>query len=87
MDVCDLFKEEMGGRVVEDFNKLQQVGSLDEYLDRFEELKSLMIKRTPILPDLFFVNSFVGGLKPHLKPFVKALKPTSLSEAVAYARL
>lgn len=29
----------------------------------------------------------MGGLKPQLKPFVKALRPTTLSEVVVYARL
>ena len=64
--------------MVEDFNKLQQTGSLDEYLERFEELKALMIQRTPALPDVFFVDSFISGLKPQLKPFVKVLNPDSL---------
>ena len=48
---------------MEDFNKLQQVGSLDDYLDRFEELKSMMIQKTPMLPDDFFIDSFMGGVK------------------------
>jgi len=88
VDVCDRFQEALGGTIMEHFNKLQQFGSLDNYLDRFEELKSLMIQRTPILPDTFFlIDSFIGGLKAHLKPFVKVLKPTILSDDVAYARL
>jgi len=87
VDVCDRFREELRGTIVEEFNKLQQVGSLDDYLDSFEELKSMMIQKTPCLPDDFFIDSFVGGLKPQLKPFVKALRPTTLSEAVVYARL
>jgi len=78
MDVCGRFKEDLGCRVVEDFNKLQQTGPIDEYLERFEELKSLMIQRTPTLPDVFFVDSFISGLKPQLKPFVKALNPETL---------
>ncbi|VFQ81961.1 unnamed protein product [Cuscuta campestris] len=81
------FKEELDNKVVEDFNKLVQDGSIDEYLEKFEELKSLMLQRTPILPEDYFVASFIGGLKSHLKPFVKALKPTCLDEAVQFARL
>ena len=56
---------------MEDFYKLQQRGTMDEYLERFEELKSLMLQRTPMLPEDYFIASFVGVLKPHLKPFVK----------------
>jgi len=41
-DVCARFRDELGNQVVEEFNKLNQTGSIDEYLERFEELKSLM---------------------------------------------
>jgi len=87
IDVCGRFKEDLGCRVVEDFNKLQQTGPLDEYLERFEELKALMIHRTPALPDVFFVDSFISGLKPQLKPFVKVLNSDSLQVAITFARL
>ena len=43
IDVCSRFKEELGSKVVEDFHKLHQWGSLDEYLEKFEGLKSLML--------------------------------------------
>lgn len=59
---------------------------MDEYLERFEELKSLMIQRSPRLPDSFFVDSFVGAFKSQLKPFVKALNPLPLNDAVHFAR-
>jgi len=87
MDVCARFKEDLGSQVVEDFNRLQQKGTVDEYLEQFEELKALMVQRTPTLPDSFFVDSFVGGLKPQLKPFVKALTPVTLADAMNLARL
>ena len=43
VDVCNRFKEELGSKVVEDFHKLQQLGSVEEYLDKFEDLKSLLL--------------------------------------------
>jgi len=86
MDVCNRFREELGSKVVEDFHKLQQMGSVEDYLEKFEELKSLLLQNIP-LPDDYFVSSFVGGLKPQLKPFVKALNPVTLDEAIKYARL
>lgn len=46
-----------------------------------------MIQRNPGLPDQYFLDSFVGGLKPSLKPFVRAFKPQALAAAVEYARL
>jgi len=78
VNVCGRFKEDLGCKVVEDFSKVQQNGALDEYLEKFEELKAVMLQRTPALPDVFFVDSFISGLKPQLKPFVKALNPNTL---------
>ena len=71
MDLCARFGEELGMNVVEEFNKLEQKGAIDDYLDAFENLRSLMVQRNPQLPDSFFLDSFIGGLKPTIKPFVK----------------
>ena len=87
VDVCSCFKEELGSKVVEDFLKLQQWGSVEAYLGKFEELKSLMLQRTPVLSNDYFIASFIAGLKPHLKPFVKALNPLTLDDAIHFAWL
>ncbi|KAH9605981.1 hypothetical protein KSS87_012166 [Heliosperma pusillum] len=86
MDLCARFKENLGSNVVEEFNKLQQKGSLEDYLDAFEHLRGLMLQRNALLPETYFLDSFVGGLKPMVKPFVRALKPTTMAEAVELAR-
>jgi len=85
VDVCNRFREELGSKVVEDFHKLYQLGTVEEYLEKFEELKALLMQNMP-LPDEYFVSSFIGGLKPQLKPFVKALDPKSLEDAIRFAR-
>jgi len=56
-------------------------------LEKFEELKSLMLLKNPALPADYFMDSFVGGLSPQLKSFTKAFKPQTLPTAVDYARL
>ncbi|KAK9684868.1 hypothetical protein RND81_10G238500 [Saponaria officinalis] len=87
VDLCARFKEEISGNVVEEFNKLHQTHSIDDYLDAFENLRSLMLQRNPLLPDQYFLDSFIGGLKPAVKPFVRAFKPQTFASAVEYARL
>jgi len=73
---------------VEDFNKLRQVGSVEDYLEKFEELKSFMLQKNPAnYPDEFFIDSFIGGLKPQLKPFVKPLIPHTQGDDVGFVRL
>lgn len=73
--------------VVETFNKLQQLSTLEDYIDEFENLRSIMLKNNHILHDTYMLESFIGGLKPAVKPFVKAFKPTTIAEAIDLARL
>jgi len=87
VDVCSRFRDDLGSKVVEDFNRLQQGGTLDEYLVRFEELKALLLVRNPMMPASYFLESFVGGLKPAIKSFVRALNPQNLDAAMEIARL
>jgi len=37
IDVCSRFKNDLGSKVVEDFNQLQHTGILEEYLTSFED--------------------------------------------------
>ena len=59
MDLCARFGEELGMNVVEEFNKLEQKGSIDDYLDAIESLRSLMIQRNPQLPNSIEELSFL----------------------------
>lgn len=84
-DLKARFKENTGS-IVEQFNKLQQVGTLEDYIDNFENIRSVMMS-THALPEKYVLDSFISGLTPFVKPFVKALKPTTISEAIDIARL
>ena len=50
-EFCELLCERFAGKwsrdVVEEFNKLQQKGTVEEYEEKFEELKTLMLIRNP----------------------------------------
>ena len=48
IDVCASFKEHLDDNVVEEFSKLGQKGSIDEQMDSFKELSSLMRKKPRI---------------------------------------
>lgn len=47
--------------VVEEFNKLVQTGSVDEFLSKFEDLKDQIIIKNPALNDAYFLSSFMGA--------------------------
>ncbi|XP_052171379.1 uncharacterized protein LOC127787396 [Diospyros lotus] len=74
-DLCDRFGEKTMTDVVEEFNKLQQDGSVTEYQIRFEELRSLMLNSQPALTTgHYFVSSFISGLKDEPRPIVKMMQ-------------
>jgi len=85
------FYERFGDRgmadIVEEFNKLQQLGTVLEYQVRFEELKAVMLIHNPYLTKAYFVSSFINGLSEELRPMVKVLQPRTLKHAADSVRL
>lgn len=61
--------------IVEEFNKLKQLGSVETYQKCFEELRSYMIQHNPYLTEAYFVSSYLSGLNDELRPMVKVLRP------------
>lgn len=73
--------------MVEQFNKLQQTGFIEEYIDDFKNLRSLMEQFNHVLPDTYLLESFIRGLKLEIKVFVKSIKPSTVTESTTYARI
>ena len=69
--LSERFAEKGTRDVVEDFNKLQQSGTVEDYQEKFEELKSLMLVKNPHLSESYFVSSFISGLREEIKTMVK----------------
>ena len=72
--------------MVEEFNKLKQEKSLEDYMEKFEELKSLMSSWNPSVPEAYYVSSFINGLKEDIRPMLKILKPKTLIQAFEQAK-
>jgi len=86
VDVYARFKDNLSSKVVEDFNRICQTGTLDDYLIKLEELKAMLLIRTPTMAELYFLESFIGGFKPAVKPLVRAFNPQTLTAAMEHAR-
>lgn len=63
--------------------KLQQYGSVNDYLSEFEHFANRIIGLAPS----FFLYCIVSGLTPDLHREVQALQPSSLTQVVAQAKL
>lgn len=89
MDLMARFRDDDGDYVVEQFNKMHQVDSLESYIDHFEDLRSALLQNDHVLSSQYILESFIFGFKEDVIPSVRAfkLKTKSISEAIRYARL
>ncbi|XP_056690258.1 uncharacterized protein [Spinacia oleracea] len=87
LDLSSRCKDSRGTNTVEQFNKLQETDSIETYLDNFEHLKPDVLNTHHGLPEEFVLESFIWGLNPTVKPFVKYFRPNTIAEAVEFARL
>ncbi|KAH0767947.1 hypothetical protein KY285_003818 [Solanum tuberosum] len=86
-ELISRFEDELLDDIVEQFNRLFQTGSMDEFLGKFEDLKAQMLVRNPHLNDPHFLSSFIGALKEEIRFAVNMFKPTTLKLAIEKARM
>jgi hypothetical protein len=53
--------------IVGQFHNLTQVGSVTDYVDKFEELVSMVKRQNPSLSDNYFISSFIACLKDQIQ--------------------
>jgi hypothetical protein len=70
---------------MEELLKLHQWGSTEDCIERFKSLHSKLLTEIVFSLRWIFLNSFLRGLKPKLKEFVKTFKSQSLEDAFEYA--
>ncbi|PIN27065.1 hypothetical protein CDL12_00163 [Handroanthus impetiginosus] len=72
--------------LVGELKKLQQIGIVAEYLERFDDLKSHVLLFNKELKKSFFISCFISGLKEEIKGSVLIAKPQSFQQAVALVK-
>ncbi|XP_039040644.1 uncharacterized protein LOC120178969 [Hibiscus syriacus] len=85
-NLCHRFSDRTFSDIVEEFTKLTQKGSVEDYQEKFEELQPHMLQNHTLTEE-FFVSLFISGLRDDIKHRVKALDPKNLSEASKQAKL
>ncbi|KAL4332246.1 hypothetical protein GQ457_07G001740 [Hibiscus cannabinus] len=86
-DLCHCFCDKNQLDIIEEFNKLSQLNTVEEYQEKFEELKPLMLQQNCHLPESYFISSFISGLREEIKHKVKVHEPTTLVDAYRKAKL
>lgn len=54
---------------------------MDDYITQFEVLKKYIVVQNPNLSELYFINSFLSGLKEEISSTLYLHKPISLRDA------
>ncbi|KAK2989789.1 hypothetical protein RJ640_022560 [Escallonia rubra] len=85
-DMYARFSLTNGISVMGDFNRLVQVGSVDEYFNNFEAMRAQVVQEFDYLDENYFCMSFVGGLKPEIRSRVEQFAVDTLSKAIYIAR-
>ena len=63
-----------------------QVGSVDEYAHKFEELMHSVLLYNHSYDETFFVRRFIAGLKPHIRSAIKLHNPGTVDLAFSMAQ-
>jgi hypothetical protein len=67
--------------------KIRQIGSVSDYIERFDTLMHHMLAYKPDLDPTFFTTRFIDGLHNEIKVVVLIQQPQSLETAVSIALL
>lgn len=84
--LCERFPGPRADESMEQCQQLQQINSVDHYIDLFEDWMTLMKRDHNYLPESFFLLRFLSGLKESIKHGTKCHKPATLREAYWFAR-
>lgn len=71
---------------LEELEGLSQVGGVDEYYTKFEELMHRVLVYNKSYDETFFVTRFMGGLKTEIKTTIKLHKPRTVDLALSLAK-
>lgn len=81
------FEELKEGKVMAEFHKLSVTSSVDEYIDKFEELRSyLLMFNSRNYDERYFVDCFIGGLSEESQKFLAIFNPQTLQQVMEMAK-
>jgi hypothetical protein len=83
--LLERFPDAITSDPMELLQQLKQTTTVDLYIDSYENWMTLMKRGRNYLPQDFFVDRFISGLKDTIKHHVHCQKPNSLLSAYWYA--
>lgn len=71
---------------LEEQEGFKQLGGVEEYHSKFEEIMNKVLVYNKAFDETFFVTKFVGGLKSEIKAAIKLHKPRTVDAALSLAK-
>jgi hypothetical protein len=84
--LIERFPDNVANDPMDQLQLLKQTSTVNAYIDQYELWMTQMKRERSYLPQDFFVDRFVSGLKDSIKHLVQCQKPDSLLKAYWYAR-
>ncbi len=66
--------------------RIRQEGTIEEYQDRFKDVRIRLERVMPNLGEAYFLSVFMDGLKDDIRLVVRMMKPSTLSHAFEIAK-
>jgi len=85
--VCPRFTRDRQEGLIRQWFHVQQTGTVEEYVEKFDSLMHQLIAYDGTLKPVYFVTSFVEGLKDEIRGVVFVQRPSDLDSACAIALL
>ena len=83
--LCVRFGRDRHQQLIRQFYAIKQLGSVQEYIDAFENLMNQLLSYSDEINPYYFLMRFVGGLRADLRAAVMVQRPPDLDAACALA--
>lgn len=70
---------------VKAFHNLSQTGTVAQYITTFEQQMNLMRRDNPVVPDGYYMHSFISGLHPYIQSHLECFEPATIQKAMWFA--
>jgi hypothetical protein len=80
-EVTIRFKLVVIKHLIEEFKRLHQNSTIEEYIINLGRMKTRLLYYDPYLSEKNFIEGFLSGLKERMRHLVEILHPTRLNEA------
>jgi hypothetical protein len=77
------FDKDLHNQFMRELLSCRQTGSVEEYVEKFEQIRHMVLLHNDKYDDVLFVNRFIDGLQPDIKNAIVLHKPRIVDVSTA----